>query len=45
MEYSVSEGIEVSDAVANAFQYFCFVVAAFGEAVGVWDIEAVENVF
>ena len=44
MEYSVSEGIEVSDAVANAFQYLCFVVAAFGEAVGIRYIKTVKDI-
>ena len=44
MEYPVSGGIEVSDAEADALQHLCLVIAAFREAVGVWDIEAVENI-
>ena len=44
MEYPVSESIEVSDAKTNSFEHLCLVVAAFREAVGVWDIEAVENI-
>jgi hypothetical protein len=44
MEYPVSEGIEVSDAKTNSFEHLCLVIAAFREAVGVWDIEAVENI-
>ncbi len=44
MEYPVSEGIEVSDAEADTLQHLCFVVTAFRKAVGVRDIEAVENI-
>ena len=43
MEYPISEGIEVSDTKTNSFEHLCLVIAAFREAVGVWDIEAVEN--
>ena len=44
MKYSVSEGIKVSDAKADSPQQLCLVIAAFREAVGVWDVEAVENI-
>ena len=45
MEYPVSEGIEVSDAKTNSLEHLCLVIAAFREAVGVWDVEAVKNIF
>ena len=43
MEDSVAETREVTHAVANAFQDFGFVVAAFGIAVSKRNIKGVEN--
>ena len=44
MKDPVSEGREASEAEANAFDHLGLVVAALGEAVGIRDIEAVEDI-
>lgn len=43
MEDSVAETVEVTEAVANAFQDFGFVVTALGIAVSKRNIKGVEN--
>lgn len=44
MEDPVPKCGEASDAEADTLEYFGLVVAALDEAVGIRDIEAVENV-
>ena len=44
MKYPVPEGGEASDTEANALKHLGLVVAALGEAVGIRDIKAVEDV-
>ena len=43
MQDSVAETGEVTDAVANTFQDFCFVVAALGIAISKRNVKGVEN--
>ena len=43
MEDSVAETVEVTEAVANAFQDFGFVVAALGKAVSKRNVKGVED--
>ena len=44
MKDPVSEGREASGAEADTLEYLGLVVAALGEAVGIRDIEAVEDI-
>ena len=44
MKDSVPKSGEASDAEANALEYLGLVVAALGEAVGIWHIKAVEDI-
>lgn len=44
MKDPVPKGGEASDTEADALEYLGLVVAAPGEAVGIWHIKAVENV-
>ena len=44
MKDPVSEGGEASDAEADSLEYLSLVVAALCEAVGIRDIEAVEDI-
>ena len=44
MKDPVPKSGEASDAEANALEYLGLVVAALGEAVGIRDIEAVEDI-
>ena len=44
MKDPVSEGGEASDAEADTLEYLDLVVAALGEAIGIWHIKAVEDV-
>lgn len=44
MENPVAEAGEVANAVTDALENFGFVVAAFGEAVGIRHIKGIEDV-
>ena len=44
MKDPVPKSGEASDAEANALEYLGLVVAALGEAVGLWHIKAVEDI-
>ena len=44
MKDPVPKSGEASDAEANALEYLGLVVAALGEAVGIWHIKSVEDI-
>ena len=44
VKYPVSEGREAAYTKTNALQHLCFVIAAFCETIGIWNIKSVENI-
>ena len=44
VKYPVSEGGEAAYTKTNALQHLCFVIAAFCETIGIWNIKSVENI-